>query len=74
MQLGRHARCGEHDTHGDGGDYAGSCEKGLSVTADAGNLTAALTDNHSQSVPAFIRIHPAPRTRLQGQSLPRGAG
>ena len=46
MQLGRHGRCGEHDTHGDGGDYDSSCEKGLSVAADAGELTPALTGNY----------------------------
>ena len=43
--LSRHGRCGEHDTYGDGGDYAGSCEKGLSVAADAGELTPALAGN-----------------------------
>lgn len=46
MQLGRHGQCGEHDTHGDGGDYASSCKKGLPVTTDAGDLKAALTGNH----------------------------
>ena len=49
MQLGRHGRCGEHDTHGDDGDYARSCKKGLPVAADAGDLKAALTGNHGWS-------------------------
>ncbi len=34
------------DTHGDGGDNEISYEKGRSVGADAGDLTAAFTGNH----------------------------
>ena len=34
------------DTHGDGGGNEISYEKGRSVEADAGDLTAAFTGNH----------------------------